>query len=124
MTEVKNFGQIPGGWMPDTPDHRDLSLGEFPDTLREALCNISTLPCNADLRQFFADVEDQGQSSATSAFACGALVEYFNRLQPELLRIRQQIGETRGVNDFDRMQEVLGGLGYTGDGDGAGGRGP
>ena len=80
MTEVKGtFGHKRGGWIPDIPDNRDLTLLELPDALRIDLSTMDSLDGEIDLVEFFSDAEDQKDSRATVAYACGALVEYFSR---------------------------------------------
>lgn len=74
------------GWQRDLPDPRDYTsdhpvvsalLGELPN-------DDLALPSRIDLRKdedgiYFSPTEDQGRLNASSAFACLALVEYFER---------------------------------------------
>ena len=70
------------GWRPDVPDFRDFSPSH--DTIRDHLERLREgqhaleEQANVDLREFFArDAPDQAGFNASSAFACAAIVEYF-----------------------------------------------
>lgn len=73
------------GWQPDLPDPRDFTLAHH--AVREQFahlpCCVQT-PQSADLRvddrtQQFSTVDNQGTLNSSAAFACTALVEYFER---------------------------------------------
>lgn len=108
MTEVKeNFGQELGGWIPDIPDKRDFTLLDLPDVLRTPLSAIQTVEDEADLSEFFPDAESQQDRRATVAYACGSLVEYFNRRcrgklvrlsKPFLYDVTRRLEGVRGDN--------------------------
>ena len=57
------------GWLPDLPDHRDLTYAA-PQPLLEKL------PASADLRKLCPDVYDQGQLGSCTANSIGAAFEY------------------------------------------------
>lgn len=108
MTEVKdNFGQKLGGWTPDIPDKRDLTPLDLPAVLRNPLSAIETLEDEADLSEFFPAAESQRDRRATVAYACGSLVEYFNRRclgrlarlsKPFLYDVTRRLEGVRGDN--------------------------
>lgn len=68
------------GWHPDLVDYRDYELSH-PSLESIFIDGKIAEDCGrkVDLRDFFMDVEDQGETEASCAFACGALAEYFNR---------------------------------------------
>jgi C1A family cysteine protease len=80
------------GWLPDRPDVRDLTfdspevrklLGASGSKSLQALAGDAAadaeLPAAVDLREFFSQVEDQGElGSCTANAACG-MVEYYQR---------------------------------------------
>jgi C1A family cysteine protease len=70
------------GWRPDVPDFRDFSPDHV--TVREHFVRLnerhraSDETENVDLREFFVrDPPNQANVNASSAFACSAIVEYF-----------------------------------------------
>lgn len=78
------------GWRRDLPDYRDYTLETALDAALEkaeakktfkkgGLLKVekSSLPPNADLRQWCAPVEDQGQLGSCTANAGAGIVEYF-----------------------------------------------
>jgi C1A family cysteine protease len=72
------------GWVRDVPDLRDYSLEhrnvrKLLDSCAPVDDSEESLPDRVDLREYFLDVEDQGLLNASPAFACGSLIEYFQR---------------------------------------------
>jgi C1A family cysteine protease len=72
------------GWQRDLPDPRD--LGPQHPEIRPLLAQLETAPgkpgpilTETDLSDFFAPAGDARKLNATSAYACTALVEYFQR---------------------------------------------
>ena len=70
------------GWRPDVPDFRDFSpdhitVGDHLDRLNERHRAVGEAE-NVDLREYFVrDAPNQAGLNASSAFACSAIVEYF-----------------------------------------------
>lgn len=72
------------GWRRDRPDYRDLTpdapqVEQLLQPLRRARRNRGELPKRVDLREYFAPVRDQPPIPASTARACAALLEYFER---------------------------------------------
>ena len=68
------------GWLVDLPDLRDYSASQNP--LVEQLGGLGSpgkMPARIDLKDFFNAADDQESLNASSAHACLALVEYFER---------------------------------------------
>lgn len=72
------------GWRQDPPDFRDFSL-ETP-VVTDALASLkstrrrkSRAAARVDLREFFPEPYDQGPLPASSAHACAAMLDYFER---------------------------------------------
>jgi C1A family cysteine protease len=72
------------GWIPDIPDYRDFTV-EHPEVRRllDRLGRDDTeeepLPARVDLRDHFGPARDQRGLRSSSAHACAALWEYFDR---------------------------------------------
>src|SRR5882757_302957 len=64
MHKISRFG-----WVPDLPDHRDLTYSAPRPLLRK-------LPAKVDLTKFCPSVYDQGQLGSCTANAIGAAFEY------------------------------------------------
>ncbi len=69
------------GWQRDLVDYRDYTLEHSLVARVFANCEPAPAPrsTRVDLREYFPEPEDQGAHNASSAFACGAVVEYFER---------------------------------------------
>jgi len=72
------------GWLPAAPDFRDYTLKSAPiaeqlDKLSPDEDFVDELPPAVDLREYFLEVDDQLNLSTSSAHACVALVQYFER---------------------------------------------
>jgi len=72
------------GWQPDLPDVRDFNAAS--DSIKEVLAKskplkgaAKALPSSADLRQWCAPIEDQGDLGSCTANAGDGLIEYFER---------------------------------------------
>jgi len=72
------------GWQPDLPDVRDFNAAS--DSIKEVLAKskplkgaAKALPSSADLRQWCAPIEDQGDLGSCTANAGVGLIEYFER---------------------------------------------
>jgi C1A family cysteine protease len=77
-----NFRRYNCGWQRDLADHRDYTP-QHPAVARrlgqlEARAE-SSLPAQVDWREFCGPIEDQGTLPTSSAHACAALVQYFER---------------------------------------------
>lgn len=86
MSSFDKFVPPALGWRRDLPDPRDFTLNHpRVESLLAGLCRSSSpLPTQCDLRNWgetshFSNAEDQGGLNAASAFACLALIEYFER---------------------------------------------
>jgi C1A family cysteine protease len=72
-----------GGWLPDLPDHRDYTVQHA--GVQRWLCRLkpapdrAKLPATIDWREYCAPIAEQGDLPTTSAHACVALVQYFER---------------------------------------------
>jgi C1A family cysteine protease len=72
-----------GGWRPDLADHRDYALAER--SIGRLLRDLSTrkrhveLPSAVDWRDYCGPIEDQGELPTSTAHACVALVQQFER---------------------------------------------
>jgi C1A family cysteine protease len=88
------------GWLPATPDFRDFTPKSAP--IADLLASLPAdneppdeLPPAVDLREYFLDVDDQLDLPTSSAHACAALVQYFERrahgrvLRPARLMLHQ-----------------------------------
>ncbi len=86
MANFSRFVPTGLGWHRDLPDPRDFTL-EHPEVsslVSRLPVSDTTLPPSIDLRQdeegiYFSPPDDQGSLNASSAFACLALVDYFQR---------------------------------------------
>ncbi len=70
------------GWQPSTPDFRDFSPLTVPAAgwlQRLGPRGEGPAEVSVDLREYFLDVQDQKDLNASSAHACVALVQYFER---------------------------------------------
>ncbi len=95
MAEI--FGKMGMGWLPDYPDHRDITpdVDQIPvklkqlgqkDSVRAMLGKVGVaelaklkLPTTADLRPWCSPIEDQGELGSCTAHAGVGVVEYFER---------------------------------------------
>jgi C1A family cysteine protease len=72
-----------GGWQPDLPDHRDYTVehAAVQRWLRRMKLapDQAGLPPTIDWREYFAPITEQGELPTSSAHACVALVQYFER---------------------------------------------
>jgi C1A family cysteine protease len=69
------------GWLPDLPDHRDLTPDHktVKDTLSKhkvATRSRASLPASVDLRQWFPPIHAQGDINSCTAHAVSAIFEY------------------------------------------------
>ena len=72
------------GWRPSLPDYRDYSPASVPidkllADLRKVAGTSPPRPTSVDLREYFFSVDDQLGLKTSSAHACAALVQYFER---------------------------------------------
>jgi C1A family cysteine protease len=72
------------GWLPSPPDFRDYGpdsapSGELLKRLGENSGPNGPRATSVDLRDYFVDVDDQLSLGASTAHACAALVQYFER---------------------------------------------
>jgi C1A family cysteine protease len=78
-----DIDQSGGGWQPDLPDHRDYTAQHA--AVRKRLRRLQpvpdqdVLPGTIDWREYCAPVEEQGDLPTSSAHACAALVQCFER---------------------------------------------
>ena len=88
------------GWLPTAPDFRDYTLDSAPITdlfgqLPSDNELTKELPPEVDLREYFLEVDDQLDLPTSTAHACVALVQYFERrahgriLRPSRLMLHQ-----------------------------------
>ncbi len=95
------------GWQPASPDYRDFTrqspeIVELMSLLPRDEELDDELPPSVDLREYFVEVDDQLDLPASSAFACTALVQYFERrahgrlLRPSRLMLFQNAVRTAG----------------------------
>lgn len=79
MSEVKErIGAEYGGWAPDIPDSRDMTLCDIPEPLKSALSQ-ETSAREVDLREYFPHAGCESRRRDTVARACVSMMEYFNR---------------------------------------------
>ncbi|HEY1598091.1 MAG TPA: C1 family peptidase [Pirellulales bacterium] len=72
------------GWLPSLPDFRDFTPKTPPiaahiERLRRSGAAGAASDANVDLREYFADVDDQQTMRCSTAHACVGLVQYFER---------------------------------------------
>ena len=72
------------GWLPSAPDFRDYTpespeVAELLGQLRDAGAHPPPNSASADLREYFLDADDQLSLNASTAHACAAMAEYFER---------------------------------------------
>ncbi len=96
------------GWLPSLPDFRDFTASAAPadawiEQLRAAGAAPSHRSTSVDLRDYFLDADDQLSLNSSTAHACTALVEYFERrshgrlLRPARLFVYQSALRLAGV---------------------------
>lgn len=106
---MAHFERRTFGWRPSLPDFRDFAPGSAPiDELLAQLRELggATPPRTAsvDLREYFVGVDDQLTLNTSSAHACAALAQYFERratgrlLQPSRLFLHQNAVRLAGTN--------------------------
>ena len=77
---IKIMNKIKFGWVPDLPDHRDVSIESSISLDSVAgVSNSVALPKSADIRGGFSPIENQGSIGSCTAQAGVALVEYMER---------------------------------------------
>jgi len=72
------------GWFPSVPDFRDNApdspgVAELLKRLDRGGDAVPPRPTSVDLREYFAEISDQGSLNAASAYACVGLWQYFER---------------------------------------------
>ena len=94
-TSMMDIDRSRGGWQPDLPDQRDYTVQHA--AVQRLLRRLKPapdqagLPVQVDWREYCAPIQDQGGLPTSSAHACVALVQYFERraigrlLQPSRL---------------------------------------
>jgi C1A family cysteine protease len=97
------------GWQPDVADHRDFSLADAPVAAMLRKLKLKTrkaraLPDAVDWREYCGPVEDQGNLGTSTAQACAALIQQFERrasgrlIQPSRLFIDYTARRLGGVS--------------------------
>jgi C1A family cysteine protease len=97
------------GWLPSAPDFRDYApdappASELLKGLGNGQANGRASAASVDLREYFVEVDDQGSLGSSSAHACAALVQYFERrahgrlLRPSRLFLYQNALRLAGVS--------------------------
>jgi C1A family cysteine protease len=97
------------GWHRDLPDPRDYTTShESVVKLLEALDPRPDRPDRVDLREYCAEIEDQGPFATSSVHACLGLVQYFSR------RAAGHVFEPSRMFAYRTARRLLGWSGDTG----------